>query len=171
MSNTTQYTYGVIGASASSTTSAIDLVPVGAPAQVSGGDISVRARAGEPVGHACRARTRRSVTVITLGAVTVTPDEKSPHPASGTAKPTAATAVATRLPRPPAPAPSPRPISRRPILGPAAGCGSRYGAASPPEDREYPERGGWLWSSYALKALWPVRAWPMTRVCISGVPS
>ena len=38
MSNTTQYTYGVIGASESSTTSAIDLVPAGAPAQVSGGE-------------------------------------------------------------------------------------------------------------------------------------
>jgi hypothetical protein len=36
-----------------------------------------------------------SVTVITLGAVTVTPDEKSPHPASGTLNPAAATAEAT----------------------------------------------------------------------------
>ena len=38
-----------------------------------------------------------SATVITLGAVTVTPDEKSPQPASGTANAAAATAVATRL--------------------------------------------------------------------------
>jgi hypothetical protein len=37
-----------------------------------------------------------SFTVITLGAVTVTPDEKSPQPASGTANPSAAAAVATR---------------------------------------------------------------------------
>ena len=86
-----------------------------------------------------------SDTVITLGAVTVTPDEKSPHPASGTANAAAATAVAARLPgsrRRPAPV-SASHLTRQ-SLGPGAGCGSRYGAASPRgEDLESnPERRG-----------------------------
>ncbi len=73
-----------------------------------------------------------SDTVMTLGAVTVTPDEKSPHPASGTAAAVAATAVAARLA---VPRRRRCPLSAshftRQSLGPAAGCGSRYGAASP----------------------------------------
>jgi len=39
------------------------------------------------------------VTVITLGDVTVTPEEKSPQPASGVTMQAAATARAARLPR------------------------------------------------------------------------
>ena len=103
MSNTTQYTYGVIGASESSTTSAIDLVPAGAPAQVSGGEVG-RFPAQVNRSGMVSCTNALSDTVITLGAVTVTPDEKSPHPASGTAKPP------PRRPSPPAwPAPAAAP--------------------------------------------------------------
>jgi hypothetical protein len=63
--------------------------------------------------------------------VTVTPDEKSPQPASGTANAAAATAVATRLA---GPRRRPALVSAshltRQSLGPAAACGSRNGAAS-----------------------------------------
>src|ERR1700733_8504182 len=97
MLNTTQYTYGVIGASASSKTSAIDLVPAGAPAQVIGGVA-----------------------------------RRFPAQVSGTANAPAATAVATR---PAGPRRRPALVSAshltRQSLGPAAGCGSRNGAASP----------------------------------------
>jgi hypothetical protein len=70
-----------------------------------------------------------SDTDIGLGAVTVTPDEKSPHPASGTASATAATAVAARLagPRRRRALISASHFTRQ-SLGPGAGCGSRYGA-------------------------------------------
>lgn len=142
MSNTTQYTYGVIGAFESSTTSATDLVPAGAPAQVIGGVVG-RFPAQVNRSGMVSCTNVLSATVITLGAVTVTPDEKSPHPASGTANATAATAVAARPARP----------RRRPALvsayhftrqslGPAAGCGSRNGAASLARESEknYPER-------------------------------
>jgi hypothetical protein len=85
-----------------------------------------------------------SDTVITLGAVTVTPEEKSPHPASGTPNATAAAAVAARRlagPRRRRAVVSASHLTRQ-SLGPADGCGSRYGAASPRhEDLETdPER-------------------------------
>jgi hypothetical protein len=66
------------------------------------------------------------VIVIGLGAVTVTPEEKSPQPASGTAQQTAATARAARRARPRR-RPDLEPASHftRLILGPAAGCGGR----------------------------------------------
>jgi len=69
---------------------------------------------------------------MTLGAVTVTPDENSPHPASGKAKAAAATAVAACLaaPRRRRCLLSASHLTRQ-SLGPAAGCGSRYGTASP----------------------------------------
>lgn len=121
MSNTTQYTYGVIGASESSTTSATDFVPAGAPAQVSGGvagrfPVQVNCSGMVPCTNA------PSATVMTLGEVTVTPDENSPHPASGTANASAPAAAVTR--------PAGRRRRRcllsarhltRPILGPAGG--------------------------------------------------
>jgi hypothetical protein len=80
---------------------------------------------------------------MTLGAVTVTPDENRPHPASGTAKAVAAIAFAACLA-----APRRRrcllPASHltRQSLGPAAGYGSRYGAASPRngDQNDDPER-------------------------------
>ncbi len=72
------------------------------------------------------------VTVMTLGEVTVTPEEKSPQPASGTAQHTAAAARAARRARPRSP-PGLESASHltRPILGPAAGCGSRYARTAP----------------------------------------
>jgi hypothetical protein len=67
-----------------------------------------------------------SLTVITLGAVTVTPVEKSPQPASGRLRAAAAPALASRLAGP---------RRRRGlesasrftglILGPGAGSGAR----------------------------------------------
>jgi hypothetical protein len=72
-----------------------------------------------------------SDTVITLGAVTVTPDEKSPHPASGTANAAAAAAVAIRPAGPRRPDLSSASHLTRQSLGPAASCGGRSGAASP----------------------------------------
>src|SRR6202012_5406653 len=130
ISNTTQYTYGVIGASASSKTSAIDLVPAGAPAQVIGGVASrFPAQVNRTGMTSCG--NSLSATVITLGAVTVTPDEKSPQPASGTASATAATAVAARLagPRRRRALISAAHFTRQ-SLGAGAGWGSRYGADS-----------------------------------------
>jgi hypothetical protein len=131
MSKTTQYTYGVIGASESSTTSAIDFVPAGAPAQLSGGEAGrLLAQVNRPGKVPCT--NTPSDTVMTLGAVTVTPEDKSPHPASGTTAAVAATAVATRLAGPRRRrCPLPASHFTRQSLGPAAGCGSRYGKASP----------------------------------------
>src|ERR1700761_1724273 len=117
MSNTTQYTYGVIGALESSTTSAIDLVPAGAPAQVIGGETTLFPAQVNPTGIVSCTNVS-SDTVITLGAVTVTPDEKSPHPATGTANPSAATACATRLAGPRCRRLSSTFLLTRPILGP-----------------------------------------------------
>src|SRR5690348_994902 len=118
MLNTTQYTYGVIGASESSTTSATDFVPAGAPAQVSGGVVG---RFPAQVNWSGRVPCTNapSETVMTLGEVTVTPDENRPHPASGTANATAPAAGAI-----PPPGPRRRRLLSarhltRPILGPA----------------------------------------------------
>lgn len=129
MSNATQYTYGVIGASASSNTSAIDLVPAGAPAQVSGGVVTFPPAQVYLAGMTSCGNAL-SDTVITLGEVTVTPDEKSPHPVTGTANAAAATVLATRLAGPRRRALKSASHFTRQSLGPAAGCGSRYGAAS-----------------------------------------
>ena len=130
MSNTTQYTYGVIGASESSTTSAIDFVPSGVPAQLSGG---AAGRFPAQVNRLGKVPCANAVsdTVMTLGAVTVTPEEKSPQPASGTANAVTATAVATRLAGPRRQrCPVCASHLTRQSLGPVAGFGSRYGAAS-----------------------------------------
>src|SRR6185437_13320274 len=112
MSKTIQYTYGVIGAAESSTTSAKLLVPAGTPAQSSGG------LTGLPPAQVYRSgiafcRNAPLLTVITLGVASVMPD---PHPAIDRAQPTATTAAATRrmrrargaLPARPGPVPSTR---------------------------------------------------------------
>src|SRR5690349_538115 len=121
MSNTTQYTYGVIGASESSTTSATDFVPAGAPAQVSGG-VAGRFPAQVNRSGIAPCTNAPSETVMTLGEVTVTPEENSPHPPSGTANATAPAAAAIRPagPRGRRCLLSARHLTR-PILGPAGG--------------------------------------------------
>jgi hypothetical protein len=101
----------------------------------------------------------------------VTPEEKSPQPASGVAKQTAAAARTARLPRLRSrPGLESASHLTRPILGPAAGCGGRNAtpgqAASACKLTALPPA-----VPQPRKALWPVSAWPMTRVCISGVPS
>ena len=90
MSNAIQYTYGLIGASESSTTRAMLLVPCGAPAQLSGGVVT-----REPAAHVYRRGimfcwNAPLFTVIALGAESLMDEPNSPHPASGTAQPTAA---------------------------------------------------------------------------------
>ena len=112
MSNTIQYTYGLIGASASSTTIAIDWVPFGSPDQLIGGE-STRDPSQVNLDGSSPRSTAALDTVITAGAVIVTPWLSSPHPANATA-----------VPRPPQPA-----ITRRaerftsPILGPGPAAG------------------------------------------------
>src|SRR5512146_1970797 len=138
MSNTTQYTYGVMGASASSSTIAIDLVPAGAPAQVSGGVSRCGPAQVYRSGRIVPCRNVPEVTVITLGEVIVTPAEKSPHPASGAAQPTATAARATRPANP-----RRRDVRStsltRPILGPGGGWGARL-TARENNIQNYPER-------------------------------
>src|SRR6185437_10475255 len=131
MSKTIQYTYGVIGAAESSTTSAKLLVPAGTPAQSSGG------LTGLPPAQVYRGgiafcRNAPLLTVITLGVASVMPD---PHPAIDRAQPTATTAAATRRMRrargalPPDPGPCrPRVHLRCPILGPDASRADRVRA-------------------------------------------
>src|SRR5215470_9301848 len=103
MSNTIQYTYGVIGAAESSTTSAKLFVPAGSPAQLSGGLSAL------PPSHVYRAgivfaRNAPLPTVITLGEEILLLN--SPHPVTGSAQTAAAAAAATprarcvNLPRP-----------------------------------------------------------------------
>jgi hypothetical protein len=111
---------------ASSNTIAIDLVPAGAPAQVSGGDM-VRAPPQVNWPGIVLCEYTSLVTVITLGDVTVTPVEKSPQPASGTAQQAAAAARAARRARPwRRPDLESASHLTRPILGPATGSGGRY---------------------------------------------
>jgi hypothetical protein len=126
----------VIGASESSTTSATDLVPAGAPAQVSGG-VAVRLTAQVNRSGKAPCVNAPSDTVITLGAVTVTPEEKSPHPASGTANAAAAPARAIRLAGPRRRCLESARHVTRPILGPV---GRPVGA----ERRTRPIRGVFL---------------------------
>src|SRR5579859_1672116 len=138
MSNTTQYTYGVIGAAESSTTIAIDFVPAGAPAQLSGGDIGCAAEQVNRAGIVLRGNALSAI-VITAGVVTVTPDENSPHPASGKLSPSAAAAEAARRPRRRPAAASASDLTAQ-SLGPGSGCGDRYGAARAGRAGNNPER-------------------------------
>ena len=133
----------MIGAFESSSTSAIDLVPAGASAQETGGESGRGPAQVNWSGITVPCTKELSVTVITLGAASVTPDEKSLHPASGKANPTAATAAATRPARPRRrrDIPSTSHLTRL-ILGPSAGPGGWPRAASPfgEELQDYPER-------------------------------
>lgn len=133
MSNTTQYTYGVIGAFESSTTMAIDLVPVGAEAQEIGGETACVPAHVNRSGITLPGNAL-SDTLIVAGAVMVTPAEKIPHPASGALKASAATAAAARLPGLRRPAvPSASRLTAQ-SLGPDGGCGGPYRPASTPRD-------------------------------------
>jgi hypothetical protein len=124
-----------MGASASSKTIAIDLVPAGAPVQVSGGVSRWGPSQVNRPGMIEPCSNVPEVTVITVGEVMVTPDENSPHPASGTAQPSATAARAIR-------AASPRrdvTSLTRPILGPDGGWGARL-IAREKNIKDYPER-------------------------------
>jgi hypothetical protein len=112
MSNAIQYTYGVIGASESSTTIAIDCVSLGAPLQLIGGLTARGAAQVYLLGIVPRTNDELD-TVITLGAMGVTPEPSSPHPASATAAPRPLqAAIIRRAPR-----------FTPPILGPEPGAG------------------------------------------------
>ena len=91
MSNTIQYTYGVIGASESSTTIAIDCVPLGAPDQLIGGDSALGPAQVNLDGRSPRS-TAALDTVITAGAVIVTPWLEQPAPGQRDGRPQAAAA-------------------------------------------------------------------------------
>src|SRR6516165_12752234 len=125
ISKTIQYTYGVIGALESSSTSAMLFVPGGAPAQPSGGVSTLALAQVYRRGIVCCGNAPL-LTVITLGVAIVMPEPKTPHPASGTAHPSAAAAAASRRARPARPGPLRSTCHLRcPILGPDGGHDGR----------------------------------------------
>jgi hypothetical protein len=105
---------------------AIDLVPLGVPAQFSGG-LTGRGAAQVYLSGMMFLGIAALDTVITVGAVTVIPDPSSPQPDSDATLASAAAAAATRpgIPGRLRPIRSTRHPPPRPILGPAGGSASR----------------------------------------------
>src|SRR5215469_12854341 len=153
-----------MGAAESSSTTAMLLVPDGAPVQPSGGLGAWGTPQVKRIGITLPTNSPL-LTPITLGVAISLSEPNSPQPDTGNAQHSATTAAASDR------APRRRTAGRRREGRPRA----RYTRTSAADDIGCRQRPGILitaTSAYALRnACWPVSAWPSTRVCISVVPS